>query len=78
MNKKKKLIKIFGNNLTNSAYSFLINNSNVNKIIIGIKKKAHVKNLKNLNNLEKLSELKLRKLISLHKENFALEDKHLY
>lgn len=75
---KKKLIKIFGNNLKNSAYSFLINNSNVNKIIIGIKKKAHVKNLKNLNNLEKLSELKLRKLISLHKENFALKDKHLY
>ena len=37
LNQKKKLTQIFGKNLTDASYTYLLNHHKINKIIFGVK-----------------------------------------
>ena len=78
LNQKKKLIQIFGKNLTDASYAYLLNHDKINKIIFGVKNLNHVNFLKRFDKLKIISSVKICKLKKLHDQNFGFKTKNLY
>jgi aryl-alcohol dehydrogenase-like predicted oxidoreductase len=80
--KRKKIIlsqvdalkKIFGKNITNTSYSYLLHNNNIDKIIFGFKDILQLENIFKVTTLKKLSKKKINLLLELSKKNYLLKD----
>ena len=62
--------KIFGKNIIDASYSYLLHNINVDKIIFGFKDIKQLENILMINKYKKISDKKLLLLFKLHKDNY--------
>jgi aryl-alcohol dehydrogenase-like predicted oxidoreductase len=83
--KRKKIIlsqidglkKIFGKDITNTSYSYLLHNNNIDKIIFGFKDILQLENILKITTLKKLSKKKINLLLALDKKNYLLKHKDI-
>ena len=81
--KRKKIIlsqidglkKIFGKDITNTSYSYLLHNNNIDKIIFGFKDILQLENILKITTLKKLSKKKINLFSALDKKNYLLKNK---
>lgn len=67
--------KIFGKNITNTSYAYLLHNNNIEKIIFGFKDILQLENIFKIVSLKKLSKKKINLLLALDKKNYLLKNK---
>lgn len=75
LNQINHLKQIFGKDIMSSSYSYLLHNSNIDKIIFGFKDILQLENIFKIADLKKLSKKKINLLLDLDKKNYLLKDK---
>ena len=83
--KRKKIIisqlddlkKIFGKNIMNASYSYLLHNNNIDQIIFGFKDFLQLENIFKITSLKKLSKKKINLLRALEIKKYSSKNKKL-
>lgn len=83
--KRKKIIisqlddlkKIFGKDIMNASYSYLLHNNNIDQIIFGFKDFLQLENIFKITSLKKLSKKKINLFRALEIRNYSSKNKKL-